>query len=401
LIQEALEAAIGSISNLIEDANRPDDSPLALDSDTQGVAGSPDIVATILKKIEEAAVFVADVTPIAVSTAGERKRPKHVANPNVLIELGYAKKALTADRIIQVWNTAFTGCGPDDLPFDMRGRRGPVAFHVPEGAPREQLRAAREKLSSDLATAIELILRTAPKAAPKPLPWHTHRDNDPSVWFESGTKFEVNEPFHGSGRIWLRESATRFVRMLPSAWSREQFKATHGVLLGHTSGFSWGQTKGGLLTYCGSIACPELAEGTQATIWFADTGEVWAVDRWIVNNWQGRPTVYGDDLVKGWKAFIAAQLPLLIANGGSFPVHIRLGVSGVSGSFWPVRNPAFGAPEALEDHAQYEFQITSPEFSSWSGGLIAAWARYRAVYSIPPPDPNEVHSVLGIMPATG
>ena len=46
--------------------------------------GSPDIVATILAKIEAAAVFVADVTPIAVSPGG-----KHVANPNVLIELGY------------------------------------------------------------------------------------------------------------------------------------------------------------------------------------------------------------------------------------------------------------------------------------------------------------------------
>jgi len=46
----------------------------------------PDIVATILEKIDNAAAFVGDVTPISVSENG-----KQVANPNVLIELGYSR----------------------------------------------------------------------------------------------------------------------------------------------------------------------------------------------------------------------------------------------------------------------------------------------------------------------
>ena len=80
LVRSALDQAIGMISADLDEAERP-----SLTSDTQGVAGTPDIVATILRKIDEAAVFVGDVTPVAVSSDG-----KACANPNVLIELGYA-----------------------------------------------------------------------------------------------------------------------------------------------------------------------------------------------------------------------------------------------------------------------------------------------------------------------
>ena len=48
-----------------------------------------------------------DVTPIAVSADG-----KACANPNVLIELGYAHGTLGESRVLQVWNTAFDGSNP-------------------------------------------------------------------------------------------------------------------------------------------------------------------------------------------------------------------------------------------------------------------------------------------------
>ncbi len=66
LVRYALDEAIAMLAADIEEADRP-----SLTSDTQGVAGSPDIVATILRKIDEAAVFVGDVTPIAVSASGK------------------------------------------------------------------------------------------------------------------------------------------------------------------------------------------------------------------------------------------------------------------------------------------------------------------------------------------
>jgi hypothetical protein len=66
-----------------------------IDHDTRGVAGTPPIAETILRKIDAASVFIADVTPVAVTDQG-----KQVANPNVLIELGYAKKTHPFERII-------------------------------------------------------------------------------------------------------------------------------------------------------------------------------------------------------------------------------------------------------------------------------------------------------------
>jgi len=109
LIREALVKAIDRIAVEFDEAGRPE-----IDHDTRGAAGSPDIVATILTKIDRAGVFVADVTPIAISENG-----KHIANPNVLIELGYAKRALGTERVITVWNTAFTDARPEDLPSDV------------------------------------------------------------------------------------------------------------------------------------------------------------------------------------------------------------------------------------------------------------------------------------------
>lgn len=90
LIREAMVIALDRLAGDSEIEER-----LEIDHDTRGLPGSPDIVSAILAKIEIAAVFVADITPIAISDQG-----KHIANPNVLIELGYAKKALGPSRAL-------------------------------------------------------------------------------------------------------------------------------------------------------------------------------------------------------------------------------------------------------------------------------------------------------------
>lgn len=148
LFRSALDQAIGMISADLDEAERP-----SLTSDTQGVAGTPDIVATILRKINEAAVFVGDVTPITISTDG-----KACANPNVLIELGYAHRALGENRVLQIWHMAFDGATVDKLPFDMRERRGPIPFHLTVGADREELRRVRADLAKRLAEYLRLAL---------------------------------------------------------------------------------------------------------------------------------------------------------------------------------------------------------------------------------------------------
>jgi hypothetical protein len=81
-IRVALVAAIERVGVElgVEDADRPE-----IDHDTKGEAGMVDIPATILRKISEAAVFVADLMPIIRGQNG-----KALPNPNVCIELGWA-----------------------------------------------------------------------------------------------------------------------------------------------------------------------------------------------------------------------------------------------------------------------------------------------------------------------
>lgn len=135
-----------------EDAARSDEATatslgqqVEIDHDTRGVGGSPPIAATILQKITEAAVFVADVTPIGVTAGG-----KHLPNPNVMIELGYALKALDNERIVLVMNEA-EGAALDNLPFDLRHWRAPVTYRL-------EL-SANDQIRKDVAKQLELELR--------------------------------------------------------------------------------------------------------------------------------------------------------------------------------------------------------------------------------------------------
>ena len=96
------------------------DTPYSLiteiDRDTKGVLGSPDIVDSILTKIDKCGLFIADISIINSSLNGKR-----TPNPNVLFELGYAVKCLGWDRVICVFNSDFGDVS--ELPFDLRNRR--------------------------------------------------------------------------------------------------------------------------------------------------------------------------------------------------------------------------------------------------------------------------------------
>ncbi len=89
---------------------------LTVDRDTKNLDGTPDIVNSILGKIERSSLFVADISIINSDSIG-RKTP----NPNVLFELGYAVKTLGWDRVICIFNLDYGSI--DDLPFDLRQKR--------------------------------------------------------------------------------------------------------------------------------------------------------------------------------------------------------------------------------------------------------------------------------------
>jgi hypothetical protein len=140
-IQTALENAASIIASDQTVTIEP-----VIDRDTLGVPGSPDIAHTILSKITASDAFVADVSIVA------RDTKRAVPNPNVLIELGYALKALGHERVIMVFNRAFGKI--EELPFDLRARRV-LTYEMPEeSASRSTERKALEK-------SVEAAIRSA------------------------------------------------------------------------------------------------------------------------------------------------------------------------------------------------------------------------------------------------
>lgn len=155
LIEAALKRAISQLKKDDTITVEP-----VIDRDTAGVAGSPDIAATIFGKIERAWVFVADVSLVLRDVEAGRFSP----NPNVLLELGYAAHALGWDRIVLVANTHFGDV--EQLPFDLRPRR--VAKY--EMGPDDPPANARNNLSAQLEDRLRhAILLGERKAGEPPL----------------------------------------------------------------------------------------------------------------------------------------------------------------------------------------------------------------------------------------
>ena len=79
-------------------------------------------------------------------------------NPNVVYELGYARRALGDEHIIMVMNTAY-GAQPD-LPFDLRQHRA-IGYYLPKGIDDESLSRldTRKNLENSLKEHILAILK--------------------------------------------------------------------------------------------------------------------------------------------------------------------------------------------------------------------------------------------------
>lgn len=158
-LHRALESAVDQLNadSDVEDAARPEgsDDPHEVDMDTKGVPGSPPIVDTIFKKIDEAAVFVADLTFVGMRNDG--KRP--MSNSNVLIEYGWALKSLSHSRVIAVMNSVYGVPTEQSMPFDLRHSRFPITYDCPADADEDTRRKARKQLIAELKDALSDILK--------------------------------------------------------------------------------------------------------------------------------------------------------------------------------------------------------------------------------------------------
>lgn len=158
LIRDAAQAACDRITD--DPAN---DLVIHLDQDTAGTPGMCDIPNTILEKIRDCDVFLADLTFVG-RTDAEVKRAKVVSNPNVLLELGYAVGTKAGEetdgfeRVIGVMNVAFGK--PEDQMFDIKRRR-PISYELPQESDKAAVDRARESLSREIEDALLTILNEA------------------------------------------------------------------------------------------------------------------------------------------------------------------------------------------------------------------------------------------------
>jgi hypothetical protein len=136
--------ALVSATNTTASSAIPEESPRP-ESDTLGVAGSPNVVDTIFNRIRECAFFVADLTFTSKTESG-----KIVPNPNVLIELGYAARSVGWERTILVMND-FYGTAKQ-LPFDILQHRWPIEYRMSDRTIVGEKRF--EQLSDALSAAI-------------------------------------------------------------------------------------------------------------------------------------------------------------------------------------------------------------------------------------------------------
>ncbi|HKC03393.1 MAG TPA: hypothetical protein VKC17_08825 [Sphingomicrobium sp.] len=373
VIRDALADAIDELQADLEER-------VELTSDTKGVAGSPDIVATILEKIDACAVFVADVTPIAISHTG-----KAVANPNVLIELGYAKKSLGLNRIVLLWNTAFEGTTPERLPFDMRTRRAPIGFQLAPRASKAELATVRESLRGVLKDALSASLAVPGSRAITPtVDWEPSSPECSALWFDPKKPLPINED-GAPGTKAMRPGPYAYVRVLPSKWTRPaDFGAgNHSHILGDTRGFSWGTTRGWFLTYSGSLRASEQSDLANMTMQFRQTGELWGVESRIADTNDG--WFFADYVIKSFNDFVEANLSYLLGQQARGPFRVRLGVTDLDGLQWVSETHWGGKPQALESIAETNFSLSGTGEEERLTALEHAWGEIAAAFGVMQP----------------
>jgi len=183
LIEDALKKAMKAIK-------KDDDESIApvLDRDTSGLQGSPSISESIFNKISLADIFVADVSIINAHLSGRK-----TANPNVLIELGYAVSQLGWDRVIMIQNTFYGS--PEELPFDLRGRRV-IAYSVDPSIISKS--EAKGQLQGRIESALKESLNDSKLGS-------ISSGQDALIWW--GEWFSEQRRSYG-GKLFIRETSS-------------------------------------------------------------------------------------------------------------------------------------------------------------------------------------------------
>jgi hypothetical protein len=218
-VRDALAAAI-EVLKQPETVEEPSEAErrnmLHLDYDRKGIPGSPDLAPTILKKIEQSAVFIADVTlvgrPLASAPGGKGAQVKRFINSNVAIEYGFALHALTDAAILMVQNAHYGD--RNKLPFDLQHKAGPIQYRLAPGASNEEIAAEKARLRGELVKALRPYV-TAAATATQAFPEMPATSN-PAFFFDRAEVFaRVGEPGVDEIAYQFTEPHAFYLRLIP------------------------------------------------------------------------------------------------------------------------------------------------------------------------------------------
>lgn len=395
-IRDVLQAVCTELSEelRLEESERAD-----VDYDTKGVTGTPEIFATILKKIRAASVFMADVTPVARTEGG-----KPCANPNVMIELGHAFAHLPEDRVFIIANS-FWYADEDELPFDLRHRRKPILYDLPPEADTTTRKAASVALKQKLKGWISAALGADKETIE--FPGAPSRAGDASVWFDKGDALKHRD-FHSGGgpehvvKV-LEKKPRSYIRIIPAGWRNGEPRRDALLSLpSHTQFFApgtgitgnGGPNSQGLLRYW-LAGRPGDAQAISAAQVFRTTGEIWAFDGQVSDADRGVDYVICPQIVRGWAQFLMTSIALLEHWQARLPIRVTVGVVGMTGFHWP---PRIGARAAYDDAMSYT-EVQRPwDEKGQRDFLVSASASLYDVFGLPAPTEEGLGDL--IRPAT-
>jgi hypothetical protein len=186
LVRDALREAIEQLK-IVAEIDEPERDSATIDHDPERISGGVGLVRAILKNIDAADVFVADVTAVGKVGSGADMQPEsageRLINSNVAMELGYALRALSDLKLIVVFNVHYGWQG--ELPFDVRNREDAITYTLPPNAGRPEIELERKKLTARLVSAIDRCIQ-------EPVPGPDQSAATPSS-FNRAVYFQVGE----------------------------------------------------------------------------------------------------------------------------------------------------------------------------------------------------------------
>lgn len=331
-VKDVLEEALSMVAADLDlsEANRPE-----IDHDTKGEPGLVSIVDTVFKKIEEAAIFVADVTFVGQTPAG-----KQLPNPNVMIELGHAITSIGTERIVLVANSAF-GFRHEDLPFDLRHRRGPIIYDLPVGATAEDRKKAMKNLVQALSEALANGLGCVTDQEAKKLlfPLHPAQPDDRATWLAKGETVQHHDTFARTGQAeWhISEGARSYLRIVPAKVDKKISRLTAQSAGSSMSLHALGPWVNGDHGANGlgfvSIGMDNKLPGNAIAVaqWFLETSEVWSFNTKAAFARDGENLISVTSIAKEWRTFLNRALSFLAHLGIQGLFLVEAGVTNLGG----------------------------------------------------------------------